>query len=563
MEKAGLKTFVYSFVFSLFTVFSVNGLYLRAHPSTTELKIPNKNVTLFLKDLAQQSPQAQALPTKKIVLSILPDITKAPDIIIEDKIPLKINDYIEEDNSYQMAESDAIPLEISQNPDFEKEIAQPETNIEATIAPLPEEKIVDNFEEIIQKSPPVDEQQFISPPVEAPQQEIKIASTDFDNEKATILAQQVVIPDIENTANITIDNKADAPQMLIPLQKDKGIIRSGNKTIEIVNNPAVNQVALNSGNIPIKSMVGGGVVKKAEATSDAKASWQPMSDKANANEPWLVAKAKNPQNSLVAESEAYKQDEAEIRQALSGRAQNATNDGEPEIQLAAETVKNLLIPIPDDILKDENLTPQLASSPQNKVIEEKLNVELGEDYFKQEAPESIPTAEAPQSSNSSGILNSLTSIFSGKDTKTPEIGTSIENESGTSNMFSSFTRRKSKSGTKILPTEMRLSFQPNRAEISGQTLRWIRAFANKVNQENTTGLEIRIDGTSAPALQQRRLNLLQNILVGENINYGKVNTVFTSREPNSLIIRTVKINIPKEDIPKNNQQPQNNRYQQW
>lgn len=90
--------------------------------------------------------------------------------------------------------------------------------------------------------------------------------------------------------------------------------------------------------------------------------------------------------------------------------------------------------------------------------------------------------------------------------------------------------------------EMRLAFQPNRAEISGTTLKWIQAFANKVNSDRSVILEIRIDGTSSYALQQKRLNLLHNILTNKGVDYRKINTVFTTREPNSFIIRTVRIN---------------------
>ena len=131
-------------------------------------------------------------------------------------------------------------------------------------------------------------------------------------------------------------------------------------------------------------------------------------------------------------------------------------------------------------------------------------------------------------------------------------------------MFTAFRRKNMRTPSKqILPTEIRLSFQPNRAEISGQTLKWIRAFANKTVEEPSTGLEIRIDGTSAPYLQQRRLNLLQNILGGEGVDYAKVNTVFTSREPNSFIIRTIRINNAAKDENRNITGRRNNPYKQW
>ena len=48
MGKTSLKTFVCSFVFSLFTILSVNKEFFSVpKPSDTEIKIPNKNISLF------------------------------------------------------------------------------------------------------------------------------------------------------------------------------------------------------------------------------------------------------------------------------------------------------------------------------------------------------------------------------------------------------------------------------------------------------------------------------------------------------------------------------------
>ena len=97
-----------------------------------------------------------------------------------------------------------------------------------------------------------------------------------------------------------------------------------------------------------------------------------------------------------------------------------------------------------------------------------------------------------------------------------------------------------------------MAFQPNRAEISGVTLKWLQAFANKINEDRNAGLEIRIDGSSSYELQQKRLNLLNNILASNGVDFNKVNTIFTTREPNSFIIRTVRINNANGGIEENN-----------
>ena len=119
------------------------------------------------------------------------------------------------------------------------------------------------------------------------------------------------------------------------------------------------------------------------------------------------------------------------------------------------------------------------------------------------------------------------------------------------------------SSVSIIPTEMRLSFQPGRAEISGQTLRWIQAFASKVAEDPGSSLEIRIDGSAGTELQQRRLNLLHNILMHKGVEYSKIHTVFTSRGPNSFILRTVAagIDVGEGVIEKANKRRSN--YIQW
>ena len=53
-------------------------------------------------------------------------------------------------------------------------------------------------------------------------------------------------------------------------------------------------------------------------------------------------------------------------------------------------------------------------------------------------------------------------------------------------------------------------------------------------------LEIRLDGTTDQYLQRRRLNLLSNILNNKGVSARDVKVVFTEREPNSFIIRTLR-----------------------
>ena len=116
----------------------------------------------------------------------------------------------------------------------------------------------------------------------------------------------------------------------------------------------------------------------------------------------------------------------------------------------------------------------------------------------------------------------------------------------------------------ILPTEIRLSFQPNRAEISGTTLQWVQAFGKKAAEEESVALEIRLDANNSPELQRKRLNLLSNILTSRGVGGHKLNIIYTAREPNSFVIRTIKINPKdKEKTDKIKKQNTTTRYLQW
>lgn len=579
MEKAGLKTFVYSFVFSLFTVFSVNGIYLRAHShNRSDIKIPSKNITLFLRDLSQTPENISAAPAKKIVLSVLPEI-QTPEKQIIDKIPLAVDDFLEQHSEFQTVASQQIPLQSAQKT-ADSEVRKPE-------------KVISNFEKVIQSPPPVDENTLklreTSPentaapfieqdlpeqePLYVPQNSLHIAAqTPAQKESPPTPSNNellLVAKDIPHKIKPDEQHKSDPVlPLLIPLEKEQRHRNLATNEIKTAQDVRENQVALNAKNVPIKSMVdvekSNGIVKNEKSDQ-----WQSMAEKQaqkKDDSPWLVAKGvKFPRNEMVLEDKAYLQDEDEIRRILTGD-KTSIAEGKDGVKLASETVKNILIPIPEDILKEKNITPQLVSSNKNQKVEEEMAAKeaLRQEQREEEFENQPETAISEQSAEKKGgILNSITSIFSSKK-DVPQIGDSVENPSEEQNsLLSAFTRKKSRSFSKILPTEIRLSFQPNRAEISGQTLKWIRAFAQKTVEEPTTGLEIRIDGTSSPLLQRRRLNLLQNILINEGANYNKINTVFTAREPNSFILRTVRINNDNMDAPQNLNNQTNSRYMQW
>lgn len=349
------------------------------------------------------------------------------------------------------------------------------------------------------------------------------------------------------------DSVAQAPKnLLIPLETNEDATRMAKA--KIINAPEENKLAMKSAKAPIKSMEQE-ISRKTKATEEDNTSeWQTMAEKQNSStNAWVAAKGSGyAPNNKIKDEQFYKSaDRKALKKVL--RDDTLQPGASKDIKLASETVDNLLIPIPEDILNDPNLTPQLVSSSQNKDLEEKVTEQENIAYgTTNKTSKATPTKKEEKATKEqdSGLLKSITSIFK-KDTASTE-QSNKENDEGS---FLDRFKRKNKGSEfsgKILPTEIRLAFQPNRAEISGVTLKWLQAFANKINEDKNAGLEIRIDGSSSYELQQKRLNLLNNILASNGVDFNKVNTIFTTREPNSFIIRTVRINNTNGGIEENN-----------
>lgn len=594
MKKTAFKTFVCSFVFSLFAILLTNRAYLRT-PKTdnNDIKISGKNITLFLKsdDLAPIS--LASLPTKKIVLSTVADIAKEERTQIDNITPSS-QDVISEDiaeNHFENTDTSELPVQVLKKEEIP---VQPASKVlaDTDITPSTQQASTEQTLALNQQVATLTSSSKNISDEENTLIDIKIPLEQSDTKKIAAFEPKADKP-AEKNINKEVNKEADKPakeiktaqadtpsilpeekepQILIPLENSQKQIwaKAEIKTAAEANK---NQVALNSKNIPISSMdtEAHGISATTSKTKDK--AWKSMKEKYGSkkddDDPWVVAKGKKfPDNQLLLDDKKYKISDDEVQKIFEANEKLSSNSEAENIQLASKTVKNLLIPIPEDILNDENLTPQLISSPKNKEIKEELEAKgliRKEEESKEEPKEVTPVPSTSETTNTGAtakdgsILDSLTSLFAGNKTATPEIGINEDEEEDTNTLFSAFTRKQNRLMSKILPTEIRLSFQPNRAEISGQTLKWIKAFAQKTAEEPTTGLEIRIDGTSSPLLQRRRLNLLQNILLNEGAAPEKINTIFTAREPNSFILRTVRINKETINTPAKN----NNRYMQW
>lgn len=378
------------------------------------------------------------------------------------------------------------------------------------------------------------------------------------------------------TDDIQIADASLEPQFMIPLKHN---FSTATANVAVSSRAATNQVA-STGNVNINNL---GTDNKVAQTSD-----QPAAAPAdNAPQSLTASLAAAQQLPATATAAPLDDDPWEVAEVANKNITRNANAEQPAPATGGNKVpykmqENILIPIPDDIRKEKNLTPQISSSAENKKLEEELRrkhqQEAGIEPSAEDieinsgttapatsgtsaAPAAAPATEAESEgvsdAESRSLSDSIAAWFSntGKKASKPAseapAAAGDKSSSNTPDNNTSLFRRllglsASNKDSNIAPTELKLAFQPNRAEISGQTLEWIRAFAeNAVNYENT-GIEVRIDRGGSYELQQKRLKLLYRLLTNHGVEYQKINIIFTDREPNSFIIRNVRY-VPIEE----------------
>ena len=276
----------------------------------------------------------------------------------------------------------------------------------------------------------------------------------------------------------------------------------------------------------------------------------------DADTPWVMASAnKYAKNQMAVESFALPEPEVEpevgelsaedLAQVEDAFKPKLLQKPDESSQTAYKMIQNLLIPIPEDIMNDADLTPELSYSPHEKKIESTP-----------QAPDPEDTEEADEEEDS-GLIKSIASWFSKKEKKAEE---KADEDSATALVQPPKQKQQrrngqivlppaTESGNAIMPAELRLSFQPNRAEISGQSLQWIRAFADNARDHDDVFLEVRIDTTGSINLQKKRLKLLSKIFADRGVDFRKINVIATAREPNSLIIRNIRFKQERPSEP--------------
>lgn len=290
--------------------------------------------------------------------------------------------------------------------------------------------------------------------------------------------------------------------------------------------------------------------------------------------PWVIAQgSKHIKNKKLLEK--YKP-EPSSKPVLDDLTQLTQNDDDVSYKVAERIKQSIIFPIPDEILNDENLTPTFISPKQHssnkkttstkKAKEDTIQTSSTEEPSLKIISKTTPPSQSSmkEQKTSKGILDNISSWFAPtteKEKSTPKAAKnkiapsySSQDEQRVADTPSTMSSndalvsfyetiqetQKEQDANKIIPSELKLSFQPDRAEISGQTLRWLKAFSEKSKEKNSY-LQIRLDATAPIELQRKRLNLLYTIFMNNGVDFKKVDTVFSLTEPNTFIIRTIKI----------------------
>ena len=89
-----------------------------------------------------------------------------------------------------------------------------------------------------------------------------------------------------------------------------------------------------------------------------------------------------------------------------------------------------------------------------------------------------------------------------------------------------------------MPHEMKITFYPKASAFSGQTLKWVRAFAWATLQDPRMVVEIRASCAEAD-LQDKRLALVKGVLQGVGLSSHQIIVNYTDRPVDTMLLRSI------------------------
>ena len=238
-------------------------------------------------------------------------------------------------------------------------------------------------------------------------------------------------------------------------------------------------------------------------------------------------------------------------------------DNQASFMVAERIKESVLFPISEEILNDENLTPTFINTKNKNKSKTKENKKTN--IIKKETTSQITkttqtaTHQDNQKKNSNSLLDNLSSLFQKKEETTSDTQKSKKVAPTYSNNTTQQTNlnktqknspRNQQIGSfyealketkhnhevkNIIPKELSLHFSPNKAEITGKTLKWIKALSNETIKNNKR-LEITLANTTDTPLQEKRLNLLYSILTSTDIDVSKIDISTANIDEDTFII---------------------------
>lgn len=521
MPNFGWKCFIGSFLFSLAAVYASSKLYFL---------LPIEH------DVSPLNSDFENIETKNI--DLFANVEETNPII--DKFN-KLN---------QTDKPSSAPVAIKNNLSELSTADEVSKNISETQTALNDKNILyapdDDFDDVLENTSEVNEPTNS----EADKAFVLKESSLEENSESTLSQSTEVAENSVDEEPLQIADASEAKPFTIPLAHN---FQATPQNVSISHEAENSQVALASDNVRIQNL--GTINKIASASIETNSTPEQQQAVENQDDPWTTAMVGNSHITKNKIDDFQKQHADEVNALDKEKTVAAKSPNEKKV--AYKMVKNILIPIPEEIANDKNLTPQLSYSEENKKLSEKLKksgvlASNDNEPDNKKPQETTPTpnqsqdesTESNKEPGTTSLTDSIAAWFStpvskDKDTTKTE-SKDLAKESSQSSAFSRLLGLGAKKDSNIAPSELKLSFQPNRAEISGQTLDWLKAFSlNAVNNDDVF-IEIRIDGSSSFELQQKRLNLLYSILINNGVDYNKINIIFTDREPNSFIIRNIR-----------------------
>ena len=99
----------------------------------------------------------------------------------------------------------------------------------------------------------------------------------------------------------------------------------------------------------------------------------------------------------------------------------------------------------------------------------------------------------------------------------------------------------------LMPRDLKISFYPHESSFSGQSLKWIKAFAIAALNDPRLVVEIRASCVDAE-LQDKRLALVKNALQGAGLSTHQIIVNYTKRPVDTMLLRAVPRPETKEVI---------------